>query len=216
MGGKGGGERDRRALTRLAALGRPDLFALIKTTEKLERAYMRDDVPTKEYEPACEKLIAQFKTLSEAVKDKIPDMAQFMAQYNMECPAALNRLVMSGMPATIAHGKPREGGGAEGSAVSVAETVQHFITAMDSLKLNMVDIDQVYPILSDLMQSLHKVPQLPPEFEGKARVRDWLSKLHRMPASHSLGEDETRQLLFDLESAYNVFMAKLSSGRAAA
>ena len=29
------------------------------------------------------------------------------------------------------------------SAVAVAETVQHFITAMDSLKLNMVAVDQV-------------------------------------------------------------------------
>jgi hypothetical protein len=34
------------------------------------------------------------------------------------------------------------------SAVAVAETVQHFITAMDSLKLNMVAVDQVRYLIS--------------------------------------------------------------------
>lgn len=47
-----------------------------------------------------------------------------------------------GLPATIEHRKrPAEGNG--GGARAVAETVQHFITAMDSLKLNLVAVDQV-------------------------------------------------------------------------
>lgn len=37
----------------------------------------------------------------------------------------------------------RPGEGAGGGARAVAETVQHFITAMDSLKLNLVAVDQV-------------------------------------------------------------------------
>jgi ESCRT-I complex subunit VPS28 len=39
----------------------------------------------------------------------------------------------------------------------VAETVQYFITAMDSLKLEMYAVDEVYPHLRDLMDSLNKV-----------------------------------------------------------
>ena len=35
--------------------------------------------------------------------------------------------------------------------------MQYFITTMDSLKLNMVAVDQLYPLLNDLMQSLNKV-----------------------------------------------------------
>ena len=64
------------------------------------------------------------------------------------------------MPATIEHGKG-EGSGSEtgSSAVVVASTVQYFITAMDSLKLDMTATDEVYPLLSDIMQSLHKVSQ---------------------------------------------------------
>lgn len=36
---------------------------------------------------------------------------------------------------------------------------------------------------------------------GKKAVRGWMSKLHGMPASYELKEDEVRQLLFDLVSA---------------
>ena len=43
------------------------------------------------------------------------------------------------------------------AARAVGETVQFFITTMDSLKLNMVAVDQLYPLLNDLMQSLNKV-----------------------------------------------------------
>ncbi len=37
----------------------------------------------------------------------------------------------------------RPGEGTGGGARAVAETVQHYITAMDSLKLNLVAVDQV-------------------------------------------------------------------------
>ena len=34
-------------------------------------------------------------------------MEKFMAEYNMQCPMAAKRLIYSGMPATVEHGKPR-------------------------------------------------------------------------------------------------------------
>lgn len=199
-------KRERENLDNLA-----DLFAILKTTEKLERAYVRDAISAREYEPACNKLIAQFKTLYSSIKYMVPDVNQFMAQYNMQCPMAAQRLLHSGIPATYEHGKPDEEGGSQGNAVSVASTVQYFITTMDTLKLNMIAVDQVYPLLSDLVQSLHKVKQLPPDFEGKQKTKEWLSKLHAMPASQDLGEDEVRQLLFDLETAYTAFIHALPS-----
>jgi len=187
-----------------------DLFAILKTTEKLERAYVRDAIGAKQYETACRKLLAQFRTLCTTLKGAVPDVTQFARDHNMECPAALNRLISSGMPATIEHGKG-EGSGSEtgSSAVVVASTVQYFITAMDSLKLDMTATDEVYPLLSDIMQSLHKVSKLPPEFSGKVKLKHWLSLLHSMPASQRLSEEEVRQLLFDLESSYNDFISQL-------
>lgn len=50
-----------------------DLYAILKTTEKLERAYVRDDISAKDYEPACQKLIAQFRTLWETLRDTVHD-----------------------------------------------------------------------------------------------------------------------------------------------
>ncbi len=38
---------------------------------------------------------------------QVPDVEEFMANYNMQCPMAAKRLIHSGMPATIEHGKPR-------------------------------------------------------------------------------------------------------------
>lgn len=51
--------------------------------------------------------------------------------------------------------------------------LQHFITLMDSLKLNMTAVDQIHPLLSDLMQSLAKVHGLPADFQGKERIKNW-------------------------------------------
>lgn len=44
------------------------MYAIIKTTEKLERAYVRDAISPEAYEKACERLIAQFKVLWGSLK----------------------------------------------------------------------------------------------------------------------------------------------------
>ncbi len=142
---------------------------------------------------------------------------------------AVKRLIYSGLPATVEHGKTGGGGGGGGdssrhgggfgeggasssaSAVAVAESVQHFITSMDSLKLNMIAVDQVYPLLADLAAALGRVGGLPPDWTGRERVKKWVSKVHALPASRELDADDVRQLLFDLESAYNEFMAAIGS-----
>lgn len=92
----------------------------------------------------------------------------------------------------------------------VAETVQFFITTMDSLKLNMTAVDQIHPLLSDLYESLCKISSLSADWEGKVKIKNWLSKLHQMKASDELGSDDIRQMLFDLESSYTKFHKSLS------
>lgn len=92
----------------------------------------------------------------------------------------------------------------------MAETVQYFITAMDSLKLNMCSVDQIQPLLQDLMDSLNKSATLSGDFEGKIKVKNWLAILNHMKAADELDETHVRQLLFDLESSYNAFHKSLS------
>ncbi|KAB5560546.1 hypothetical protein DKX38_005503 [Salix brachista] len=190
-----------------------ELYAIIKATEKLEKAYVRDIVPSSEYETECQKLIAHFKTLVSSLKDTVPSIERFTDTYKMDCPAAINRLVTSGVPATVEH-RAAAAASSTTSASIVAECVQNFITAMDSLKLNMVAVDQVYPLLSDLSASLNKLSILPPDFEGKTKMKEWLLRLSKMGASDELTEQQARQLHFDLESSYNSFMAALPSADA--
>ena len=87
--------------------------------------------------------------------------------------------------------------------------MQNFITVMDSLKLNMFAVDQVYPLLADLSASLNKLSILPPDFEGKTKMKEWIGKLSKMGASDELTDQQARQLHFDLDSSYNSFMAAL-------
>ncbi|KAH9623118.1 hypothetical protein KSS87_013697 [Heliosperma pusillum] len=185
-----------------------ELYAIIKATEKLEKAYIRDVITPSDYETECHKLIAHFKTLSSSLKDSVPSIERFIDIYKMDCPSALNRLVTIGVPATVEH-RAAASATASSSAAVVAECVQNFITAMDSLKLNMLAVDQVFPLLSDLSGSLNKLSILPPDFEGKTKMKEWLGRLSKMGASDELTEQQSRQLHFDLESSYNSFMAAL-------
>ena len=91
-------------------------------------------------------------------------------------------------------------------SVIVAETVQGFITAMDALKLQQRAVDEIQPLLSELMNSLTKVPGLTPvTFESSKKISGWLTKLNQWRASEELGDEDVRQLIYDLESAYNEF-----------
>ncbi|KXZ55649.1 hypothetical protein GPECTOR_2g1199 [Gonium pectorale] len=184
------------------------LYAIIKTTEKLERAFVRDAIDAEQYEEACGKLIGQFRVLWSSMKDTVPSVEKFMSDYNMQCPMAATRLLHSGMPATVEH-RTKQSRASDPEALGVAETVQHFITAMDSLKLNLVAVDQICPILLDIMSSMDKVQTLPPDCAPRDKVRSWYSKLYQKPANYELPEDDVRQLMYELEASYNMFLATL-------
>jgi len=175
-----------------------DLYAIIKTTEALEKAFLRDAIDPNEYKNQCVRLIQQFKAAQNLCELKSDhDVAKFMQDYRLEAKAAYNRLVVEGIPGTSAQ--------ANDSAKTIAETVQHFITSMDSLRLNQKAVDQVFPLLQDLNESLCKISNLPQDWLGKVKLQKWLSQLQSMRASDELSEEQVRQILFDLESAYSLF-----------
>jgi len=180
-----------------------DLFSIIKTTEALEKAYVKDAITAEEYKQNCTKLIQQFKAAQNLTKDCVPDIRAFMKEYRLDCKAAVKRLLEEGIPLSTA--RPDD------TARTVAETVQFFITTMDSLKLNLTAVDQIHPLLTDLLESLCKISTLGPDWEGKLKIQSWLTQMHKMRASDSLSEEQIRQMLFDLESAYNKFHKSLSA-----
>ena len=85
----------------------------------------------------------------------------------------------------------------------VFEVGQHFITVMDALKLDQRAADQLQPTLNDLNEAILKLGDA--NFSGRAKLLQWLVKLNQMPASEELSEEEARQFLFDMETAYAAF-----------
>mmetsp|Transcript_19154 Transcript_19154/g.60236 ORF Transcript_19154/g.60236 Transcript_19154/m.60236 type:complete len:220 (+) Transcript_19154:68-727(+) len=202
--------RERRKLDDLG-----DLYALIKTTEKLEKAFARDAIGPDEYERACLRLISQFKASESALQQdgSIESADTFMQEYRMDCPRARERLLRCGVPATVLSQSAGNADAAE-SAVRVAECVQHFITAMDALKLEQRAVDEVQPLLSDLMNSLTRVPNARVD-AGRSKLADWLVQLNAMRAAEEISEGQSRQLLFDLDAAYSEFHRSLRAEKGA-
>ncbi|KZT64405.1 vacuolar protein sorting-associated protein 28 [Daedalea quercina L-15889] len=181
------------------------LFGIIVALEYLERAYVRDSVTAAEYSPACTRLLSQYKTMLKLVGDDVPSIEQFMSRYHMDHPAALHRLKV-GVPATVEHSS--EAGPETGKWV--AETTQNFITFMDALKLGFRAKDQLHPILQELVTGYARFKGSK-DWEGRSKMVSWLITLNGMKASEEISEEQSRQLLFDIEHAYAEFFRSLSS-----
>ena len=123
-----------------------------------------------------------------------------MTLYEMDCPRATERLLRMGVPEPMKNADSNTN-----TAVTVAETVQHFITTMDAVKLEQRAVDELQPLLSDLMDCLTRLPETPNDFEPNRKVRKWLKKLNALRAVDQIDEDDARQLYHDLDSAYAEF-----------
>lgn len=189
-----------------------DLYSIIKATELLEAAYSRDAISSTEYSEACQRIIAQFKATESALihQKAIESTDKFMLEFQIDCPRAHERLVVVGVPATVVHAV---GSDNRAGTVIVAETVQAFITNMDALRLGQRAVDEIQPLISDLTSSLVRVTNLPADFEGVVKMRTWLQKLNEMRAHDEIDDQESRQLLFDLENSYAGFLKHLQEGK---
>ncbi|XP_014666441.1 PREDICTED: vacuolar protein sorting-associated protein 28 homolog isoform X2 [Priapulus caudatus] len=181
-----------------------DLYSVINTIQCLEKAYIKDAVTPKEYTAACSKLLVQYKAAFKQVQcDDFPTVETFMRKYRMDCPAALER-IKEDRPITI---KDDQGN----TSKCIADIVSLFITIMDKLRLEIRAMDEIYPDLKDLMETMNRLSILPSDFEGKAKTQTWLDTMNQMQAHDELSDQQVRQLLFDLESAYNSFNRVLHS-----
>lgn len=203
-----------------------EIYSIIVTLDLVEKAYLRDTIPQQDYTPTCLRLISQYNTIlkNEEVANEFDNLDSFKQKYGMSHTHATQRLRI-GVPATVEHavdtaaaksaaspisgsgnnGKP--GGGAGSSAKAVAEATGNFITTMDGLKLNFRAKDELHPLLSELMTSLNKVTTS--DFEGRGKIVQWLITLNSMKVNEELSEEQSRQLLFDLDNAYKAFYTTL-------
>jgi len=195
--------------------GLSDLFVCILQTEHLERMFARGNVGREEYEKECNLLITRFKMTARSLQEAghITTAVAFMTEYGLDtrCTQAKNRLLKVGMPATMLS-MQTDG---RDSAVHVRDCTQDFITAMDQLRLNVVDVDEVQPTIASVVRSMNKLAGLPPDHAAKARMYRWQETLNTMRATDRLDEDQARQLAMDLESSYAEFnhWLETSSGK---
>ena len=121
-----------------------DLYALIVQVEHLEIVWARGSCKDDEYTDECEGLIRRFKAAKAGVAAYVHDISTFFKEYAPDCHAARNRLLVVGVPATTYHGgSSAKVKGAKDMQLTVAQTVQYFITTIDGLQLSLKAVDEV-------------------------------------------------------------------------
>lgn len=184
-----------------------DLFAILTAIQHLEVAYMRDAISANTYQSSCGRLLSQYRTWKQASGNEIGSVEDFAKTYRLDCPAALSRIA-AGVPATVQHGGGAGSGGRDGAkdkSLLILIAGERFITAMDSLKLNMRAVDELFPLVNDIMESIAKFETLPTDHPARSNVAKWTSQLSKMRAADELTDDQSRQMYFDLETAYTQF-----------
>lgn len=175
-----------------------ELYAVINTLQWLEKMYIKDVVQPKEYTAWCSKLLAQYLSAFKLIKcDEYPTIEVFVKKYKLDCTAALDR-IREGRPITIRDDKGN-------TSKCIADIVSLFITVMDKLRLGIDANDELQPDLRDLQENMNRLSIIPQDFEGRAKVQEWISTFEGMTAEETLSEAQVRQMIFDLESAYNAF-----------
>ena len=178
-----------------------DIYSIIISLEYLEKAYVRDTITQTQYSLTCHRLLSQYRSIlrAKSVANQFVNLDEFMKTYNVNCPSAAYRLQL-GIPATVEHPpdtglKELQDGVPQSTKTNpkdIAEAVQHFITLMDALKLKYTSKDWLHPLLSSLMLSLNNVTS--GEFEGRAKIVQWLITLNKMEASDKITEQQSRQV----------------------
>lgn len=154
---------------------------------------------------------AQFRTTEAALKNDntITDVRSFISKYKMDCPLAVERLLVAGVPATVLHS--HTDAKSKQANVIVAEATQAFITAMDTVRLNMRSVDNIQPLINDLVKAVNKCDVILSGGFEKKKLQDWLITLNSMKAIDELDDAQMRQLGFDLEGAYQDFVHALKN-----
>eukprot|EP00760_Papus_ankaliazontas_P022826 PhM_4_TR19030/c0_g1_i1/m.67208/K12184/VPS28; ESCRT-I complex subunit VPS28 len=190
-----------------------DLYSLIVSIEKLEKAHLRFLVSESTFQTTMKQLLGKFSDLCDQMDlPTIDAVDKFMRKYRLTCPAAKNRITLgsvspgAGSPSSRTD-KPNTSNPAEAqqrSAVNpkyVLEVGQLFITLLDSLKLGQNAKDQIQPLLSDLIDALERGLK---DFEEIPQLKMWHGRLEAMRASDELDAESARDMAYDVERGYNL------------
>ncbi|ULU14369.1 hypothetical protein L3Y34_016705 [Caenorhabditis briggsae] len=178
-----------------------ELFAVLNALEHLEKMFSRDHVTADEYKTECFKLIDQYKVTMRLVHGAT-SIEEFAKKYRLHCPAAIER-IREGRPITVKDD--------QGNVLKhIASIVEQFITFLDSLRLNTRAVDDLYPVLDDLYNAINSTSRVPIDANVTTKVKKWHDRLSSMAATDEISDDEARQMIFDIEGAYQSFQKALN------
>ena len=131
----------------------------------------------------------------------------------IECPRA-NERIRVGIPSTVeqaSHGPAASTGTGGGPSTSlIVAATENFITFIDALRINMTSKDALHPLLGDVIQSVNKVTN--EDFANRGKIIQWLITLNQMRTTEELSPEQVRELMFDMDQAYNGFKTAIGSG----
>eukprot|EP00948_MAST-09A_sp_MAST-9A-sp1_P003460 g3460.t1 len=185
-----------------------DLYSLIKTTEHLEMANVREAISNETYALECASLISKFNSAEKMLQyvDNFKDTKQFMKQYKMDCHRAAERLLVAKEPAKVVTYTSN-------LAATAAQTVHYFIGFMDAIDMDTRAIDDLEPTIRDIQTSLQSVEGLPKGNDVEEKVAKWRNTMKKMRNEErwELTEDEARTCNYDIRSAYDKFHSWLKN-----
>lgn len=207
-----------------------ELYSIIVAINALEKGYIKDEFVHDEdyYTNTTTRFIRQFNLILEddEVNRQFGDLDSFVKKFHLDCPLAVKRIQI-GTPATIEQPKdnnkeqdtsegkntstkepiPPQSTGTSGTqAKAVAEATGAFITLMDAIKLNYNTKEQLHPLLSDIVTTTNGIFK---DYDGRSKLVEWLIRLNKLKFEDTLSEDDLKEFLWDVDSAYKGFFAKL-------
>lgn len=197
-----------------------ELYSIITTLNILERSYLRDSLHEQDkdelYTTTCQRLINQFNAIlkDETVNLSFKNLDHFFKEYDIDYNLAKARLEI-GIPATmetsVTSSTPSNAQQLKNAPNTrlVAELTGNFITLMDAIKLNYRTKDQLHPLLTELVTNTNKV-LFNGDFDGRSRLIQWLIKLNALDINQQLSDDELKEFLYEVDTAYKGFYSCLS------
>ncbi|XP_062371148.1 vacuolar protein sorting-associated protein 28 homolog [Cinclus cinclus] len=166
-----------------------ELFAVVKTLQALEKAYIKDCVSPNEYTAACSRLLVQFKAALKQVQGaEIASIDEFCRKFRLDCPLAMER-IREDRPITIKDDKG-----------NLNRCIADIVSVRPSREFREYLSGFFFFLLFTLGEIFWGIFW---EFSPWEFLR--LQTLSAMSASDELDDSQVRQMLFDLESAYNAF-----------
>lgn len=109
------------------------------------------------------------------------------------------------------YGQANKDGGSKNFVGFVMEATAAFITILDLIALDRRSTAELQPELTGLLRHMNKIPTLPPDFSGKAKIKTWLATFSGMTADEALDDTQAQQLQFDLTSEFDSFKDTVES-----